>query len=111
MVPALLLMSAVFQSPDQKSGADRDWLAGLRVDAEKGDAVAQFTLGVVYGDGVGVAKDEAEAVKWWRKAAEQNHSLAQCWLGVCHARGQGVVKDAKRAVNERTRNRHRCSTK
>jgi len=98
MVPALLLMSAVFQSPDQKSGADRDWLAGLRVDAEKGDAVAQFTLGVVYGDGVGVAKDEAEAVKWYRRAAEQNHALARNNLGACYHNGQGVAKDYLEAV-------------
>jgi TPR repeat protein len=40
-----------------------------------------------------VAKDEAEAVKWYRKAAEQNDDDAQYNLGVCYAKGQGIAKD------------------
>ncbi len=39
--------------------------------AEQGDAQAQLNLGVCYWNGNGVAKDYAEAVKWFRKAAEQ----------------------------------------
>ena len=31
--------------------------------------------------GRGVAKDEVEAVKWFRKAAEQNYAQAQFFLG------------------------------
>ncbi len=27
--------------------------------------------------GEGVAQDNAEAIKWWRKAAEQGHPLAE----------------------------------
>ncbi len=48
---------------------------------------------VCYADGQGVAKDEVEAVKWYRKAAEQNDAQAQYNLGVCYADGQGVAKD------------------
>ena len=48
--------------------------------------------------GQGVAKDEVEAVKWYRKAAEQNHAAAQYNLGVCYANGQGVAKDEVEAV-------------
>ena len=44
-------------------------------------------LGVCYDDGEGVAKDQAEAVKWYRKAAEQNDAAAQYNLGVCYAKG------------------------
>jgi uncharacterized protein len=36
-----------------------------------------------------VAKDQVEAVKWYRKAAEQNLAKAQYNLGVCYARGDG----------------------
>ena len=52
-----------------------------------------FTVG-----SLGVAKDEVEAVKWYRKAAEQNYAEAQYNLGVCYANGQGVAKDEAEAV-------------
>ena len=45
-----------------------------------------------------MAKDQAEAVKWYRKAAEQNLAKAQYNLGVCYAHGEGVVKDQVEAV-------------
>jgi len=32
--------------------------------AEQGDALAQFTLGLMYGEGRGVPKDDAEAVQF-----------------------------------------------
>jgi len=40
-----------------------------------------------------VAKDEVEAVVWYRKAAEQNYADAQYNLSACYARGEGVTKD------------------
>jgi tetratricopeptide (TPR) repeat protein len=45
-----------------------------------------------------VAKDYAEAVKWYRKAAEQNLAVAQNRLGFCYAKGEGVAKDQVEAV-------------
>ena len=45
-----------------------------------------------------MAKDEVEAVKWYRKAAEQNYAEAQYNLGCCYANGQGVAKDEVEAV-------------
>ena len=48
--------------------------------------------------GQGVAKNDVEAVKWFRKAAEQNYARAQYNLGVCYAKGQGVAKDEAEAV-------------
>ena len=41
----------------------------FKAKAEKGDRSAQYNLGVCYSNGIGVVKDEAEAVKWYRKAA------------------------------------------
>ena len=43
----------------------------LRPLAERGDAEAQYNLGVMYRNGQGVPHDDAEAVKWYRLAAEQ----------------------------------------
>ncbi len=94
----LLMVSAAFQSPAQQSEAGRKLLADIRTKAETGDAEAQYNLGVCYATRRGVAKDEVEAVKWYRKAAEQNYAKAQCNLGGCYATGQGVVKDEVEAV-------------
>jgi len=42
---------------------------------------------------VWVAKDQVEAVEWYRKAAEQNNAEAQFNLGICYDNGRGVTKD------------------
>jgi TPR repeat protein len=73
-------------------------IAKLTKQAESGDALAQFSLGVAYATGEGVPKDEVEAARWYRKAAEQGFVLAQNRLGRAYAYGKGVVKDATEAV-------------
>ena len=52
-------------------GQDTDPITETRRLAEQGDATAQFNLGVSYGNGEGVLKDDAEAVRWFRLAADQ----------------------------------------
>jgi TPR repeat protein len=47
----------------------------------------------MYALGQGVAKDSAEAARWYRKAAEQGHAAAQKNLGVMYAHGEGVPQD------------------
>lgn len=66
--------------------------------AEQGHAEAQYSLGVCYYSGQGVAKDYKQAVYWYGKAAEQGHMLAQNNLGVRYDSGQGVEKDYTQAV-------------
>jgi len=66
-------------------GADKDKplpkdFKSLKALAEKGDAIAQYNLGVMYDEGKGVEKDEKEAVKWYRKAAEQGDDDAKAAL-------------------------------
>ena len=73
-------------------------LEDLRAPAEKGDAKAQSILGLMYANGQGVAKDSAEAVKWYRKAAEQGRATAQNNLGLMYEKGEGVAKDHREAV-------------
>src|SRR5207249_2815693 len=51
-----------------------------------------------YDEGEGVAKDQVEAVKWFRKAAEQNYAKGQFNLGACYEHGEGVAKDPVEAV-------------
>jgi TPR repeat protein len=40
-----------------------------------------------------VPQDDAEAVKWFRKAAEQGHAKVQYNLGVIYEMGRGVAGD------------------
>jgi uncharacterized protein len=74
--------------------ADRfRWFEEIKAQAEKGEAGAQFDLGVCYHNGEGVATDAAEAVKWYRKAAEQGEVKAQFILGAHYESGQGATRD------------------
>jgi hypothetical protein len=51
----------------------------------------------MYDKGRGVPEKNAEAVKWYRKAAEQGYARAQTSLGVMYAMGTGVSKDYVKA--------------
>ena len=66
--------------------------------AEQGDASAQYNLGQIYRQGLGVPEDYKTAVKWNTLAAEQGHAKAQYNLGVMYDNGQGVLQDYKTAV-------------
>ncbi len=48
-----------------------DAVASLRAAAERGDADAQYELGLMYLEGLGVTQDNAEAYAWIRTAAAQ----------------------------------------
>ena len=43
--------------------------------AKRGHYQAQLNLGVCYQYGIGVEKDEKQAVEWYQKAAEQGDAL------------------------------------
>ena len=59
----------------------------LKARAKRGEAETQFEVGNCYFNGQAVAKDEKEAMNWWRKAAQQNHPRAQNNLGFCYDKG------------------------
>ena len=65
----------------------------LRTLAEQGDADAQFNLGNMYYEGMGVSQDYTEALRWYRRAAEQDNADAQVNLGVMYYEGEGVPQD------------------
>ena len=46
---------------------------GYKAKAEKGDAKAQYAVGVCYEQGLGVVVDFVQAAAWYRKAADQGH--------------------------------------
>jgi TPR repeat protein len=51
----------------------------------------------MYEFGEGVPENDAEAVKWYRKAADQGHAKAQSNLGVMYYNGDGVPENHVRA--------------
>ncbi len=74
-------------------------LALGRESAAAGSCFGQFVVGKCYDSGWGVAKDDAEAVRWYRLAAEQGHAVAQVSLGkiLLHG-GVGVARDRAEAI-------------
>jgi predicted aspartyl protease len=73
-------------------------LEQLRTLAGKGDAIAQFNLGVIYQDGNGVPKDAEVAAQWYRKAADQGYADAQYNLGWMYDAGEGMPRNAPLAA-------------
>jgi hypothetical protein len=69
-----------------------------RVRAEQGDPKAQFDLGKMYSQGLGVPQDYAQAARWNRKAADQGDAHAQYGLGLGYNRGEGVSQNSAEAV-------------
>jgi TPR repeat protein len=53
----------------------------------------------MYEYGLGVPKDDKEAVNWFRKAGEQGDDWAQTNLGVMYEYGRGVPQDYETALN------------
>ena len=98
MMKKVMMVVAAAVAGIVMADADVDALKACRAEAEKGNAKAQFYLGMCYSNGEGVEKDGAEAVKWYRKAAEQGMAQAVYSLGVCYAVGGGVAKDDAEAV-------------
>jgi uncharacterized protein len=66
--------------------------------AEAGNAKAQSLVGVIHYRGRGVARNDTEAIKWFRQAAEQNDVNAQFYLGVMYDAGHGVPQDGEEAT-------------
>ena len=58
------------------------YVKDLRIGAESGSAAAQYELGDALWNGRGIAEDDVEAVRWYRKAAEQGFMPAERRLGL-----------------------------
>jgi TPR repeat protein len=70
----------------------------FRKAAGQGDAKAKVSLGVMYVKGLGVPKNDAEALNWFREAAEQGDVKGQFNLGVMYDTGRGAPKDKAEAA-------------
>jgi hypothetical protein len=83
------------RSADQRAPAKS--LPDLRKLAGRGDADAQWQIGVRFHNGEGVPRDDVQAMQWFLRAAEQGHATAQATLGAYYWAGRGVPQDLSKA--------------
>ncbi len=75
-----------------QSGRQAEAVKLLTQAAEKGDARAQFRLGLLYERGRGVPKNEKKAAEWYAKAAAGGSPEAANNLGTLCRLGRGVAR-------------------
>ncbi|WP_426440110.1 tetratricopeptide repeat protein [Bradyrhizobium genosp. P] len=66
--------------------------------ADRGDAQAQYNLGLKYATGQGIPQNYFEAVRWYRPAADHGRADAQNNLALMYNEGKGVRQDFLEAV-------------
>jgi TPR repeat protein len=72
--------------------------------AHRGDARAEYLIGVMSDNGLGPTQlDPKDAARWYRAAAEKNNSDAQFALANAYSTGRGVGVDPQQAVTWLTR--------
>ncbi len=85
----------------QAASGDTGALQRLRQAGARGNTLAAYKLGKLYGygchDGRGIALDNGQAVHWYAIAAEQGHADSQESLSLLYANGRGVPKDPVKA--------------
>lgn len=65
----------------------------LSQDEERSLAEVHYNIGVMFSNGDGVPKNEAQAAKWFLKAAEEGLPEAQFSVGQCYLSGTGLAKN------------------
>ena len=55
-------------------------------------------MGLLYGEGHGVAQDYAKAIEWYRKAADGGNARAMFNIGALYEDGHGVHTDHAKAM-------------
>jgi hypothetical protein len=73
-------------------------LSWFQKGADHGSPIAQFNIGWMYRDGLGVQQDYAQALRWFQKAAAQGNAPAQDYIGKMYHDGIGVKQDYAAAM-------------
>lgn len=89
----LCILPAIASSEDDYADAYSEYIKGNYKDAlrlyiklaEQGNVWAEYNIGTMYENGVGVNKDIALAVLWFRKASEQGYQPATTKLATLEA--------------------------
>ncbi|KAI3762246.1 hypothetical protein L1987_52671 [Smallanthus sonchifolius] len=71
----------------------------LEYQAQKGNAVAMYKIGIFYYIGLrGVRRDHAKAFSWFSKAVDKGEPRSMELLGEIYARGDGVERNYTKAL-------------
>jgi TPR repeat protein len=70
----------------------------FRKAADLGNADAMMGISWIYGNGRGVAQDDAEALRWYKKSAELGNADAMERIGSLYVFGRGVRQDYPEAM-------------
>lgn len=90
-------LSNLFSSNSGLNEGQKMIVSQTRMAAERGDDVAQYTLGVMYQRGTFLPIDNKSAAYWFIKAAEQGNPEAQHQVGYLYTQGEGVPQDYEQA--------------
>src|SRR5437867_3927243 len=101
ILPKLVLLSLGLSLPvaGQQAEPDRKDFERTKASAEKGDAEAQYELGLLYANGTGVRRSLSKSANWTCKAAEQGHARAQYQLGWDYTTGEGIKTNLTEAAH------------
>jgi S1-C subfamily serine protease len=83
-----------YENDDYRT-AYKEWDAAAR----RGDAEAQYGLGLLFEFGLGLPQDFAKAVEWYSRAAARNQIDAQYALGYAYEYGRGVTRNYHEAAH------------
>ena len=94
-LPAAIPGMVLVESPLDPGAAASP--AALSSAAAQGDAFAQYELAARFAEGLGVPRDQKQALVWYERAATRGLASAQFRLGVYYERGIGIAADLQRA--------------
>ncbi len=98
IIYALFFFSVCSTGISNAMPGQMDAIKETRAKAERGDARAQYDLGMRYGKGDGVPRDYGEALMWLRKSAEQGYLGAQYMLGILYGNSEWAPRNYREAV-------------
>lgn len=67
--------------------------------AQRGDVFAQYRLGYLYSEGLGLPQDHDKATAWFYEAAKKGDIKAQYQMGVAYYKGNGVSANTEKAID------------
>ena len=81
--------------------ADRNFTAAVnyfKLSAEKGNANAQYMLGLCFKTGKGIKKNKKAAKYWFEQSAKGDNTRGIFELANCYYNGTGTKRDYKKAA-------------
>lgn len=96
---AFIQLQSLIPTPDSHNFHRRHNLL-MRRNPDQSDKLSAYVcyrIGKMYCYGLGTAKDEAEAFKWFEKSAAEGNKFAQFSIGNCYYYDNGTEKSYEKA--------------